>query len=87
MEGNHHSRALRLETAQAKAVRSISEELGRRGWKESDLLIYCKSDPAKMAIAARLHLGTSKSANVRFYDWMSRSTPAACATVQAQLGI
>ena len=55
---------------------------GRRAWKESDLLIHCKSNPAKLAIAARLrqettlsvktivgrmHLGTSKSNNARLY--------------------
>ena len=71
---------LRLESAEATAERIISEELGRRGGKESDLLRHGKSDPAKIAIAARprqettlsvktiaarMHLGTSKSANAR----------------------
>jgi hypothetical protein len=37
---------LRLESAEAKAERIISEELGGRGGQESDLLRHGKSDPA-----------------------------------------
>jgi hypothetical protein len=33
----HHFGALRQETAQAKAQRIISEELGRRVWNQTDL--------------------------------------------------
>lgn len=99
---NWHSGALRLESAEAKTERIISEELGRRGWKESDLLRHCKSDPAKLAIAARLrrgttlsvktiaarmHLGTSKSANARLHGWLRQSAPTASASAQTQLGI
>ena len=94
--------AARVQIGTAKAERIISEELGRRGWKESDLLRHCKSDPAKLAIAARLrqettlsvktiaarmHLGTSKSANARLHGWLRQSAPTASASAQTQLGI
>jgi len=100
--GDHHSGALRLERAQAKAERIIAEELDRRGWKEFDLAGRHKSDPAKLAIAARLrqettlsvktiaarmHLGTSKSANARLHHWMHHSLPATSPTAQTQLGL
>ena len=80
----------------------VSEELGRRGGKESDLLRHGKSDPAKLAIAARLReetalsvktiaawmpLGTSKSANARLHGWLRQSAPTASASAQTQLGI
>src|SRR5439155_832819 len=78
--GEHHSGELRRETAEAKAKRIVAQELRRLGWKETELASRRKSDPAKLAIAARLrkettlsiksiaarvHLGTSKSANAR----------------------
>jgi REP element-mobilizing transposase RayT len=84
--GDHHSGGLRRETAEQKAERIISEELRRLGWKETDLASQPKSDPAKLAIAARLrrettlsikaiaarvHLGTSKSANARLHAAMN----------------
>jgi REP element-mobilizing transposase RayT len=84
--GDHHSGELRRETAEQKAERIIVEELRRLGWGENDLLSQPKSDPAKLAIAARLrrettlpikaiaarvHLGTSKSANARLHAAMS----------------
>lgn len=86
--GEHHSGQLRLETAEAKANRIVAEELRRRGWQEADLRKRRKSDPAKLAVAARLrrettlsikaiaarvHLGTSKSANARLHRWMAES--------------
>lgn len=61
---------------------SGSRELRRLGWKESDLTIRRKSDPAKLAIAvglrratmlsfraiaARFHLGAAKSLNARLH--------------------
>jgi len=61
--------------------------LARLGWSETDLASRRKSDPAKLALAARLrqettltikalaarvHLGTSKSANARLHNWMGR---------------
>jgi putative transposase len=83
--GAHHSGELRMESAEVKADKIISEELRRLGWKRRELANRRKSDPAKLAIAARLrrettltlkditarmHLGTSKSANVRLHEWM-----------------
>jgi hypothetical protein len=78
--GQHHFGGLRLETAQAKAERIISEELVRLGWQPAELASRRRHDPAKLEIAARLrrettlsvkqiatrlHLGTPKSASVR----------------------
>ncbi len=72
--------ALRRETAEVKAERIVAEELRRLGWTEADLARRHKSDPAKLAlaarlrrettltvkaIAARLHLGTWKTARTR----------------------
>lgn len=89
--GEHHSGAQRQESAQKRAERIIAEELKRVGWSEDDLVERRKSDPAKLAIAARLrretvltiktiaarlHLGTSKSANVRLHTWMRENQPA-----------
>lgn len=83
--GEHHSGELRRESAEQKAERIIAEELRRLAWKEADLLSQPKSDPAKLAIAvrirrettlpikaiaARVHLGTSKSANARLHAVM-----------------
>jgi REP element-mobilizing transposase RayT len=83
--GDHHSGALRQEAATAKAERIVAEELGRLGWQETDLKARRKSDPDKLALAARLRrettltlraiaarvqLGTSKSANARLHEWM-----------------
>jgi hypothetical protein len=80
--GEHHSGQLHSENAEAKAQRIIDEEFKRLGWKETDLLVRRKSDPAKLeisarlrkeptlslkAIAQRMHLGTSKSANARLH--------------------
>ena len=75
----------------------MAEELGRLGWQESGLATRRKSDPGKLAVAARLrqettlsikaiarrlHLGTSKSANVRLHEWMKSSV----ATTQDHTG-
>ena len=87
--GDHHAGGLRMEVAAAKAQRILSAELRRLGWTEKDLATRRKSDPAKLALAARLRrettlslkaiaalaeLGTSKSANARLHEWM-RSNP------------
>jgi len=89
--GEHHSGELRRETAEAKAERIVAEELRRLGWKAADLATRRKSDPDKLAIAARLrkettlslkaiaarvHLGTSKSANARLHTWMRKCVPS-----------
>jgi REP element-mobilizing transposase RayT len=83
--GEHHGGALRQENAATKAERIIGEELDRLGWKESDLAGHRKSDPDKLAMAARLRrettlsikgiaarvqLGSSKSANAQLHRWM-----------------
>ena len=62
----------------------MAEELGRLGWNEAQLRERRKSDPAKLALAARLrrettltvgwiasrlHLGTRKSAAVKLHRW------------------
>ncbi len=82
--GEHHSGQLRRKTAEAKAERIIGEELKRLGWKQTELGRRAKSDPAKLALAARvrrettqtlpwialrLHLGTWKSLNAKLYRW------------------
>ena len=63
----------------------VGDELKRLGWTEADLVARRKSDPLKLAIAARLrkeatlplkaiaarvHLGTSKGANTNLHKWM-----------------
>ena len=88
--GDSHSGELRLESAASKARRIIVEELKRLGWTGQDLVRRRKSDPGKLAIAARLkretilplktiaamvQLGTSKSANARVRTWMATNTP------------
>jgi len=40
--GRHHFREFRLETAQAKAERTITEELGRLGWQQPELALRGK---------------------------------------------
>jgi len=95
MEGRleeHHSGALRLETTEAKAERMIGEELRRLRWAEQDLTGRTKSDPGKLAIAARLRnettlsikataarvkLGSSKSANAKLHSWMKSHAKSA----------
>jgi len=87
--GEHHAGELRRESAQAKAERLVAEELKRRRWTEKDLAERRKSDPEKLALAARLrrettlslkavaalaHLGTPKAANTNLHKWM-RANP------------
>jgi REP element-mobilizing transposase RayT len=82
--GGHHSGELRRESAEARAERIIREEVKRLGWSEGELGQRPKSDPAKLAmaarlrrettlalpwIAARLHMGTWKSLNAKLYRW------------------
>jgi len=83
--GEHHSGELHRASAQAKAERLVAEELQRLGWAEADLAARRKNDPAKLelaarlrrettlplkAIAARVHLGTSKTANAKLHTYM-----------------
>ena len=98
--GEHHSGELHRASAEAKAERIIAEELERQGWQESDLVARRKSDGVKLeiaarlrrettlstkAIAARMHLGSSKAANRSLHRYM-RGVCAASAG-QGQLGI
>ena len=69
----------------------MAEELRRFGWQDAELAARPESDPAKLAIAARLrkesllsikaiaaraHLGASKSANARLQEWMKLAATA-----------
>ena len=77
----------------------MAEELRRLGWQQTELEARRKSDPDKLTIAARLrqettlsikaiaaraHLGTSKSANARLHEWMRQAALSDC---QGQLTI
>jgi len=88
-QGEHQTGELRLENAQSRAERIIAEELAALGWTDVTLSTRAKNDPAKLAIgarlrretilstkeiAARLQLGTSKSATTALHRWM-RSNP------------
>jgi hypothetical protein len=83
---NHPGRA-RLETAAAKAERLIAQELVRLNWTNEDLTSRAKSDPIKLALAARLrrettlsikqiadrlNLGKPKGAKSNLHRWMNR---------------
>ena len=57
--GASHSGELHRETAEQRANRIIAEELARRGWPESELATRRRSDPGKLAIAARLRSETT----------------------------
>jgi hypothetical protein len=78
-------RILREENATDRAERVIAEELKRWGWTEEDPLRQPKKAPGKLDLAARLrretilplkwiaarvHLGTPKSANGKLQAWM-----------------
>ena len=99
--GGHHAGELHQEAARAKAERIIAEELQRHGWQEQDLVSRRKNDPTKLeiaarlrrettlslkAIAARVHLGSSKTANAKLQQQHMRGAPATDA-LQARLGI
>lgn len=83
---NHPGRA-RLETAVAKAERLMAQELVRLNWTSEDLTGRAKSDPLKLALAARLrrettlsikqiaqrlNLGKPKGAKSNLHRWMNR---------------
>ena len=85
--GEHHAGQLRRESAEGKAERIIAEELARLKWKAADLAQRHKSDPEKLAIAARLrrdttlpvgwiahrlHMGTRKSLSTRLQERKGR---------------
>ena len=87
--GEHHAGDLRRENAEGRAERIIAEELQRLGWTEPDLVTQRKSAAGKLALAARLRrettmplkwiaarvrLGTSKSANSKLHHWVKENT-------------
>ena len=87
--GEGHAGALRREHGQERAERMIAEELKRLGWTEGDLMNQRKKAPGKLDLAARLrrettlslkwiaarvHLGTSKSAHGKLHAWMKIPT-------------
>jgi hypothetical protein len=98
--GDHHTGELHRASAEAKAERIIAEELERRSWQEADLFAWCKNAAVKLeigarlrrettlstkAIAARVHLGSSKAANRSLHRYMRGGGIAS--TGQGQLGI
>ena len=85
--GDHHAGELKQESAAAKAEKIIAEELKAAGWHQADLQVRLKSDPTKLKIAARLrrettlsvkeiaarlHLGSWKSANALLHKFDGR---------------
>jgi hypothetical protein len=81
-------------------LKTLAEQLQRQGWQEADLLARRKSDAVKLeiaarlrrettlstkAIAARVHLGSSKAANRSLHRYMHGG--AAARAGQGQLGI
>jgi hypothetical protein len=77
--GENHSGELHRETAEQRANRIISEELSRRGWEESDLATRRRSDPGKVAIAARVQIGTAKGAKTVLHHLAHRQHPGSAA--------
>ena len=84
--GDNHPGRARLETAAAKAERLLAQELVRLNWTREDLRSRAKSDPIKLALAARLrrettlsikqiadllHLGKPKGAKSNLHKWMN----------------
>jgi hypothetical protein len=82
--GEHHAGDLKRAVAEDRAERIIAEELRRHGWTEAALRERRKSDPDKLALAARLRrettltvswiahrlaLGTRKSASMKLHRW------------------
>jgi hypothetical protein len=87
--GPSHAGELHQESAAAKAERNMAAELRSRKLTAQELHRRRKGGPVKMAIAARLRqentlslksiaarvgLGTSKSANARLHKWMQAPT-------------
>jgi REP element-mobilizing transposase RayT len=82
--GEHHAGELKRESTEANAERIIRQELKRLRWSSGELSKRPKSDPDKLAmaarlrrettltlpwIAARLRAGTWKSLNAKLYRW------------------
>ena len=95
----NHSGELHRETAEPKAHRIIAQEMARLGWEEPDLACGLKNDPRKLAIAvrlrkettlpikwiaARLQMGTTKSARSMLHRWMQQPGKSPCIQLQFQ---
>ena len=87
--GEHHSGKLHQQGSRARASRIVTEELNRLGWTGQELALRRKTDPQKLAIAARLRkettlpvkeiavllsLGTSKSAHATLHRFVRHGT-------------
>jgi len=88
--------------AREPAGRTMAEERSRLGWADSDLASRRESDPAKLklaawlrvettlsikAIAHRVHLGSSRSANIRLHEWMKESAASVPTPNQSRQGL
>jgi hypothetical protein len=82
--GENHSGELPHATAEQKANRITAQEMSPLGWTEAELISRLKNDSGKLAvaarvrkeptlrikwIAARLHIGTSKSLKLMLLHW------------------
>ena len=84
--GDNHPGQARLVRAEVKAERLVREQLQLLGWTEADLAARRRSDPSKLAIAARLraettlslkpiaerlNLGKPKGAKTNLHKWIN----------------
>jgi len=69
----------------------LNGELARRGWQESDLAARLRSDPGKLAIAARLRSETTLPikwiAALALPSHREQSNVGLCAYFMAELGV
>jgi putative transposase len=87
----HHAGELHRASAEAKAQEILAQELKRLGLRQKDLASRRKNDPVKLEIAARLRrettltikdiaarvcLGSSKSANAKLHRYMNEQERA-----------
>jgi hypothetical protein len=76
--GEHHSRQLRPESAEAKAERMVAAELRRLKWDEAQLRESPRNHAAKLALAVRLRRETTLTVQhiaqrLRMGNWKSLS--------------
>ena len=91
-QSEHQTGELRWDSSQSRAERIIAQGLRRLGWKQSELATRRKGDEAKLAmaarlrkettltmkeIAARLSMGTTKSATTTLHRWMRTKSATA----------
>ena len=77
--GDHRAGESKLESAAMKAERIIAPELQAAGWHQADLQLRLKKDPAKLRIAARVRRETTLSikelaARLHLGSWKSASS-------------